>query len=260
MAAQHAPRSCSAHASRRCAGLEWNYLARLCHAELRSLAAPADPARIAVGRRDGQIFVAGGLLGRAGEVTVYDAALRGELSRAQFSNAVTALDISPDGRRFVMAGTGRERRICASADGRDLLTFDRHEGDVRSVAFSPNGTRVVSGGSDGTARIWNAVSGRETALLRHAGGTIWSVAFSPDGRKVATGSSDRTIGVWDAQSGRRLLTIEGHRALVHSLAFSPDGRRLVSAAYDNTARVRDVETGSARHARGARELRDPRLV
>ena len=81
-------------------GLEWNYLLRLCHAERRSLGAPADPACVAVGPLDGRVYVGGGLLGGPGEVAVYDAALRGELSRARFGDAVTALAISPDGQRL----------------------------------------------------------------------------------------------------------------------------------------------------------------
>jgi eukaryotic-like serine/threonine-protein kinase len=226
-------------------GLEWNYLAGLCHAERRSVAAPVDPACVAVRREDGQIFVGGGLVGRAGELAVYEAALASRLSGAQFSDAITALAISPEGRRIVTAVRGKGARVSAMFKAKELATFVGHEGDVRAVAFSPDGRRVVSGGSDGVARIWDADRGCEIVALEEAGGTIWCVAFSPDGLKVATGSSDRTIGVWDAHSGRRLRSVEGHRALVHSVAFSPDGRRLVSGAYDNTARVWDVETGSA---------------
>jgi eukaryotic-like serine/threonine-protein kinase len=225
-------------------GLEWNYLARLCHGERRSLETPRDPACVAVHPLDGRVYIGGGLLGSPGEVAVYDAALRGELSRTRFSDAVTALAISPDGRRLVTAARGRGARVCDTADGRNAVVFDRLEGDVWAVAISLDGRRVVSGGSDGVARLWDAASGREVFALRESNGAIWGVAFSPDGRRIATGSSGRTVGVWDAESGRRLRTIEGHRALVRSVAFSPDGRRLVSAAYDNTARVWDAGTGS----------------
>ncbi len=44
-------------------GLEWNYLARLCHGERLSLVSPADPSCVAVGPRDGAFTSAAGCWG-----------------------------------------------------------------------------------------------------------------------------------------------------------------------------------------------------
>jgi eukaryotic-like serine/threonine-protein kinase len=225
-------------------GPEWNYLLRLSHAERRSLAAPGEPACIALHPQRGEIYVGGGLLGRLGEVALYDAGLERKLSKLSFGGRVTALALSPDGHRLVIAVRGRGVRVCDAANGKEIVAFDRREGDVWAVAFSPDGKRVASGGSDDVARIWDAATGREIVSIREAGGAVWSIALSPDGRRVATGSSEGNVGIWDAESGRRLVPVAGHRALVRSVAFSPDGKRLVSAGYDNTARVSDAATGA----------------
>ena len=180
-------------------GLEWDYLSRLCHGERRSLATPRDPACVVVHPRDGRLFVGGGLLGGAGEVATYDAALRGEVRRLRVQgDGVTALAISPDGRQMVATARGRRPTVFDPETGAILATFDGPEGDVWSVAYSGDGRRIASGGDDGSVRIRDARSGRESLTMRIPEATVWGVAFSPDGSRVASAASDRTVTLWDA--------------------------------------------------------------
>ncbi len=39
--------------------------------------------------------------------------------------------------------------------GKEIHTFEGHDGPVRSVNFSPNGKTLVSGSDDKTIKLWN---------------------------------------------------------------------------------------------------------
>jgi WD40 repeat protein len=43
--------------------------------------------------------------------------------------------------------------------GQDLLRFERHTDELRSVAFCPNGKRLMSASRDGKVRFWDTETG-----------------------------------------------------------------------------------------------------
>ena len=154
-------------------------------------------------------------------------------------NYTGSVAFSPDNRCIISGTQDGTIKVWDAHNGSELMTFEGHEGPVRSVAFSPDGKQIVSAGGS-TIMIWNAVTGE---LIKTLTAPVISAAFSPDGKRIVSGSGDTTIKVWDVDSGRELMTLEGHEEGVISVAFSPDGSRIVSGSWDKTIKVWDAVIG-----------------
>jgi WD40 repeat protein len=158
------------------------------------------------------------------------------------SPRTVGVDYSPNGELIVTGGYDGVARVFEASSGRELQTFDDHEGEVLGAAFSPDSTRVVSFSRDGTARVWDTLTGMEIALLRGHTSLVSSAAFSPDGDRVVTGSGDRTVRVWDADTGELLAIERHHAAPVNSVEFSPDGESIISGSDDRTVKITSCHT------------------
>src|SRR5262245_18325338 len=63
--------------------------------------------------------------------------------------AVTAVAVSPDGKRLATASADRTVKSWDIMTGELVLTARGHTGSVNAVAFSPDGRRLISAGADG---------------------------------------------------------------------------------------------------------------
>lgn len=151
---------------------------------------------------------------------------------------VTALAVSPDGGRVVVAsGTG----IVVLAGAAPPVPFENLPRRVNAVHFSPDGTRlVVAGGTAGLvgeAQLRDAASG---ALVRSFGGhrdLLHDAELSPDGTLLATAGYDRSIRLWSVATGDLVRTIDVHTGAIFDLAWHPTGKLLASASADETVKL-----------------------
>jgi WD40 repeat protein len=159
------------------------------------------------------------------------------------TSVVTAVAVTPDGRRAVSASRDRTLRVWDLGSGQVVRTLEGHSKAVTAVAVTPDGYGAVSASRDGTLRLWDLASGHVMRTLKGHTERVTAVVVTRDGRRVVSASGDRTLQVWDLESGQPLCTLKGHTERVTAVAVTPDGSRGVSASDDRTLRVWDLENG-----------------
>jgi WD40 repeat protein len=146
--------------------------------------------------------------------------------------AVDGVDLSPDSRLLLTAGTGdRSTRLWDIGDeaSYELLALPGADRALSAgVAFSPDGNRLAASRGAGSVTIWDFPGGREVRTLEGPGDVVDVVTYDPAGQYlVAAGTRGMTLfdnhGVTLAQLSE---------VPVWDAAFSPDGQSLVATTDD----------------------------
>ncbi len=111
---------------------------------------------------------------------------------AAIRGRVHAVRPSPDGTRFAIGGDFGALHVVAR-DGRVLMKFAGHVGDVQHLAWSPDGAFLVTADDHGNAWLWphGDAPGRQLIATKLA---IGAIAFAPGA--VLAASHDGTIWRW----------------------------------------------------------------
>jgi WD40 repeat protein len=177
-------------------------------------------------------------------------------ARTGHMRVVTAVAVSPDGRRLVSGSTDGMVRVWDAHTGRELMVLPGRERGVTAVSVSSDDGLIAAANWDHTVSVWELETGR---LVRrfdgHAGGAAGRGArrtgfrdsgtfatFLPRNRIVSAAHGE--LLVWEARTGQRLRRIVGHEDGVTALAASLDGRWVVSAGADQTIRMWSADTGA----------------
>lgn len=184
---------------------------------------------------------------------LWDLASGREVKRFQpMVGMVTAVGISPDGRRLAFGGQGIAR-IVELASGKVLTTLqvtDPTRQEVvwtGSVNWSPSGRQLVTASAEGHAKIWDTETGKLDAVLTSERAMVLSARWSPDGSKIALGLADQSAEIYDAATHKLLHAMPGLPAWIWEVAFSPDGQRLLTGDQVGNAWLWDVATGQELH-------------
>jgi WD40 repeat protein len=225
----------------------WDETGKLLHqmpvaAQVLSLAATAEPARVAIGSPDGL-------------VRYFDASDPGKLKEI----AVLKGHAGPVNGLALLPREKREPRVVsASADGTVRLwevpakpgdktpepsVLKDAAGPLRAVVVSPSQNVIAAAGDGGKVHVWDASTGKLLRTIEAHGSPILALAIDPAGERIATGSADKTARVIEVKSGKEVATLKAHAGPVNAVAFDPSGKTVVTAGAEGGVKAWDAATG-----------------
>ena len=163
------------------------------------------------------------------------------------TSAVTAIAITPDGKRAVSAGRDSVLSVwdLSAAAGLSILhqivTNERIEG----LCVISDGTHIATAGERGFVRVWPVASGAELRVCDSGGlGEFTSLAASRDGRVLFGTTSDLTFARFSVgaagQVRRDRVLVGDYDAVIDACFFGHE--QVAVATNSNLVRIIDLET------------------
>lgn len=153
---------------------------------------------------------------------------------------ITAVNISPDGRRAITAQ--EDTFIIWNTDSGKAYGFWQAPAEIRAVAISDLGRYVLLGLADGRAVHIDMSTGRRLEFTGHRSEAIASVDMSANGVWAFTGGNDYRAILWNTKSGQPRQLFE-HSTRVTKLKLDPSGQQAFTSGTKGNAFVWDLTTG-----------------
>jgi WD40 repeat protein len=161
--------------------------------------------------------------------------------RKEYSHAITAVQVSPDGRWVAVASQGEpDLTLYESETGRKVWSSGLHFGSILPMAFSPDGSMLSTGAGDNMVVVSRVVDGTTVRRFVGLGGKVRALAWDLEGRRLAASSAEGDVRIWDMAGSGRLTELTGFNVGDGSgMVFSPDGTTLaVSNPDDSVSLIR----------------------
>jgi WD40 repeat protein/serine/threonine protein kinase len=148
-------------------------------------------------------------------------------------------EFTPDGKRFVTAGSDGTILIWDRATMKQLFPPLHQAGTITDCFFTADGSRLVIGNYAKSFQIWDATTGQPTGppvpqpLLQE-------LKLGPDGWLFAGLIGAGSIRIWDAHTGNLALPELRHTSNVRRMVFDSTGRQLAVGCADGTAYLWDL--------------------
>jgi WD40 repeat protein/serine/threonine protein kinase len=165
---------------------------------------------------------------------------------------VLGIDLTPDGKRLIVADKEKNVRVWDLGKGKELLAFKINRevfpiaGYISQAGISPDGKWYALPAADGKIEIWNLETG---VLNRTMKGfeQPWLCRFSPDGSRLLGSDERGTIKVWDFATGLETTSIKLNGMFIARIRFNPDGKLLAVVGHNRfgsaEARIVALESG-----------------
>lgn len=136
-----------------------------------------------------------------------------------YHQRVTAVAISPDGRRLAVGDSERNIGLYEVSSRRLMRSLPGHAAPLDALRFSPDGTRLLSADADGQVILWEASGGKKLEGLAAHTGEIRGMTLGLDGNLRAW--ANNTAWTLAPHDGELLHTTSVYSGTI--FAASPDG-------------------------------------
>ncbi len=176
--------------------------------------------------RDGTLLLAGGGVGgQSGKVVGFEVATGKRLFElGDETDAVLAVDISPDKGLVALGGPGRSVKVFRTGNGEQVATLRKHTDWILSLAFSPDGLLLASGDRFGGLQVWEAASEKEFHTLRGHVGPVNALAWTADCDRLLSAGQDGSLRYWDMHLGTLVTRWEGETGAILAVDRDAAGR------------------------------------
>jgi len=165
------------------------------------------------------------------------------------AGAISAMDLSPDGRYLVHVAADFTPRLWDLEAGRQVGFYSPLSSPARLVRFIPGGLGFLTVAEDGEVLLWK--TRRRLAAHRYANldGRGTSLAISKDGTRLAIGTSNGAVHVIRMEGNLPTRTLRAHQGPVTWVEFGVTGPIFATAGADGTAKVWEAASGVAVNSR-----------
>jgi WD40 repeat protein len=172
----------------------------------------------------------------------------GGIDQSLFSDRITGMDFSPDGR-WLAVGSGPPSRfgdvkivdVHSGTIAKDL--GEAHSDTVLAVKFSPDGRQLATAGADKLCHIFEVESGTLQRTLEGHTHHILGIAWRDNGQVIVTASADATLKVWNVENGTQNRTISGFTKEISAVTFVGQSGQLVVISADGKAWLYNSDDG-----------------
>ncbi len=178
--------------------------------------------------------------GADGTIRLWDAETQEQQFVNQSSDAVTAMALSPDGRRFVTSDATGIVNFWKYPEN-EINFIVKHRSKVLAMAFSPDAKYLITAGETidgiGEIKIWDAVYGDKLATVNVQQQAIQTLAFAPDGASFVSGAGTKLrtefshgeVILWNATRHSVTRMIDPFSGGILRAEFAPDGKIIAVA-------------------------------
>lgn len=160
------------------------------------------------------------------------------------AGAVTAMNVSPDGRYLASVSADLTPRIWDLKEGRQVLKLGKLDGIANVALFLPDSLSFLTADDSGKIELWNILGAKKVRTFSGHAGPVTALGLSADGTTIASAGADRSVRVWQAQDGKQIALFRDLPAPLRSLSIGPTGQFLLGGGDDGIVRIWELRTGA----------------
>jgi WD40 repeat protein len=182
------------------------------------------------------------------------------VERGELNASMSALAISPDGRRVAVSDVRGIIHLWHTGDAREHRSCKAPEGCASGLTFSADSKTLAAAGKDGRLYLFDVATARERSSFPAHEKDVAFLTYSPDGKQLISAGADGRIVIHDSNNGRELRALK-MPVTITAAALAGDGRHLVVGHVDgglSILRIKSESPSERPHLRDNEHRRDIR--
>ncbi|HEY7327633.1 MAG TPA: protein kinase [Gemmataceae bacterium] len=179
------------------------------------------------------------------DVTFWDTE-SGEMKRVERgepNSGMSALAISPDGRRVAVSDVRGVIHLWHTGDAREHRSCKAPEGCASGLTFSADSKTLAAAGKDGRLHLFDVTTTRERSSFPAHEREVAFLTYSPDGKQLISAGADGRIVIQDSSNGRELRSLK-MPVTITAAALAGDGRHLAVGHVDGALSILRIKLES----------------
>lgn len=189
----------------------------------------------------------------SGKLRIWDTTQAEHILKYEYqplSGAIKDIAWSPDSKRIVVTGDGREKfgNVFLWDSGSSVGNVTGHSKAINAVDYKPTRPfRICTASEDSDVGFFEGPPFKFHHFNKSHSNFVNCVKYSPDGEHFVSGGADGQIFIYNGKTGEETCILGGgkaHKGGVYGLSWSADSKFLLSASADKTAKIWDIHANT----------------